>query len=53
MDLVALAHSKFEWPKYFSQDPPFKYVSSIVVSSIVLRLLLRRSRKFLFLSSEA
>ena len=47
MALVALAYSEFEWPKYFSQDPSFEYISSIV-----LRLSLRRSRKFLSLLSK-
>ena len=48
MALVALAHNEFEWPKYFSHNPSFKYISSIL-----LRLSLRRSIKFLLLSSNA
>ena len=33
MALVALAHSEFEWLKYFSHDPPFTYISSILLRS--------------------
>ena len=33
MALVALAHSEFEWPKYFSHNPPFTYISLILLRS--------------------
>ena len=52
MALVALAHNKFEWPKYFSQDPSFEYASFEYISLIVLRSSSRRSRKVLSLLSE-
>jgi len=48
MALVALAHSEFKWPKYFSHDLPFTYVDLIL-----LRSSSRRSIKFLPLSSNA
>ena len=47
MALIALVHSKFEWPKYLSHNPPFTYVSTIL-----LRLSSRRSIKFLPLLSD-
>ena len=48
MALVALTHNKFECLKYLIQEPPLVYEGSIGQ-----RLLLRRSRKCLPLSSDA
>ena len=33
MAFVALAHNEFEWPKYFSHDPSFIYIGSILLRS--------------------
>ena len=48
MALEALMHSELEWPKYFSHEPPLKYVSSMIFESSS-----RSSKKFLPLASEA
>ena len=46
--LKAFTHNKLGWLKYFSYNPSLEYISSMM-----LRLLSRSSKKFLSFLSEA